>query len=129
MALAYDRLERLIDSGLRRPCTVQERIRQLKRKASQVDHETLPRLEQIFFSLADRTRIEILRLIADDELCACELMAVLNLTQPTTSHHLGILEKAGLITSRRQGRWVFYRLANRKVANLLVNASGLAKRG
>jgi ArsR family transcriptional regulator len=64
----------------------------------------------------------MLKLIADEELCSCELMAALELTQPTTPHHLGILERAGLLTSRKNGEWVFYKIASTKV-NDLVNRS------
>jgi len=62
----------------------------------------------------------ILGLLEDDEeLCSCEIMAALALTEPTTSHHLGILERTGLIATRREGKWVFYRIANPKVRSLL----------
>lgn len=49
-------------------------------------------------------------------------MAALELTQPTTSHHLRILERSGLVTSRREGKWVFYRLAQPKVEALMTKA-------
>jgi len=62
----------------------------------------------------------MLKLIADEELCSCEVMAALELTQPTTSHHLGILERAGVLTAQRNGKWVFYKIANSKVKNLLA---------
>jgi ArsR family transcriptional regulator len=76
-------------------------------------------LEAFFSALGDATRLKMLRLIADEELCSCEVMAALELTQPTTSHHLGILERAGLLTSKRNGKWVFYKIANSKVSNLI----------
>jgi len=67
----------------------------------------------------------MLNLIADEELCACEVMAALGLTQPTTSHHLGILERAGLLSSRRNGKWVFYKIANSKIRNLVTKSFNL----
>ena len=67
----------------------------------------------------------MLKLIADEELCACEVMAALELTQPTTSHHLGILERTGLVTSRRNGKWMFYKIANPKVKNLVTKSFSL----
>jgi ArsR family transcriptional regulator len=76
-------------------------------------------LEAFFAALGDATRLKMLKLIADEELCSCEVMAALELTQPTTSHHLGILERAGLLTSKRNGKWVFYRIANSTVQNLI----------
>jgi len=76
-------------------------------------------LEAFFAALGDATRLKMLKLIADEELCSCEVMAALELTQPTTSHHLGILERAGLLTSKRNGKWVFYKIANSRVQNLI----------
>jgi ArsR family transcriptional regulator len=69
----------------------------------------------------------ILELLADEELCSCEIMAALQLTEPTTSHHLGILERSGLIVSRREGKWVFYQIANTNARALVANGSTLAK--
>jgi len=69
----------------------------------------------------------MLSLLSKEELCACELMAALDLTQPTTSHHIGILERSGLVRSRREGKWVFYRLADPKVESLLARGSALSR--
>ena len=108
-----------MDSGLRGTCRPSERLSQLKKKVNRVDPLAIKRLEQVFFSYADKTRLMILELLADEELCSCEIMAALGLTEPTTSHHLGILERSGLIAARREGKWVFYRIANPKVRSLL----------
>jgi ArsR family transcriptional regulator len=86
---------------------------------------SLRRLEAIFSGLADNTRLRILQLLGKEELCACEVMAALDLTQPTASHHLGILERSGLVVSRREGKWVFYRVADAKVEVLLTKGSRL----
>jgi ArsR family transcriptional regulator len=90
------------------------------------DEATYRELETILFALGDATRLKMLKLIANEELCSCELMAALELTQPTTSHHLGILERAGLLTSRRVGKWVFYKIANTKANNLISRSFSLA---
>jgi ArsR family transcriptional regulator len=65
---------------------------------------------QIFKSLADETRLRILLLLSDDELCVCDLMAILNLPQSTVSRHLAYLRNAGFVDDRRQGVWMYYRL-------------------
>ncbi len=52
--------------------------------------------------------------------CSCEVMAALELTQPTTSHHLGILERAGILSSHRSGKWVSYRIASPTVKSLVT---------
>jgi len=119
VALTQDRLRRLMDSGLRGTCRPSERLSQLKKKVNRVDPLAIKRLEQVFFSYADKTRLMILELLADEELCSCEIMAALGLTEPTTSHHLGILERSGLIAARREGKWVFYRITNPKVRSIL----------
>jgi len=126
VTVTQDRLRRLVDSGLRGECRPTERISQLRRKAKEVDLLTIARLEQLFFGLADKTRLMILGLLARDELCECEVTSALGLTQPTTSHHLNILERSGLVTSRREGKWVFYRtVPTTKI--LLTKGSALVK--
>ncbi len=66
---------------------------------------------QIFKALGDETRLRILALLADGELCVCDLMAVLDLPQSTVSRHLAYLRHSGLVDDRRQGVWMYYRLA------------------
>ncbi len=66
---------------------------------------------QFYKSLADETRLKSLLLILqEEELCVCELMEALEDSQPKISRHLAQLKKSGLLTDRRQGQWVFYRL-------------------
>lgn len=65
----------------------------------------------IFKALSDETRLLSLLLIyGQGELCVCELICALNLSQPKISRHLAQLRKAELLSSRRQGLWVFYRI-------------------
>jgi ArsR family transcriptional regulator len=67
---------------------------------------------RIFKALADETRLRILNLLRAREMCVCEIMIALGLTQPTASHHLRILESAELVEDLRKGKWVFYKIAN-----------------
>jgi ArsR family transcriptional regulator, arsenate/arsenite/antimonite-responsive transcriptional repressor len=63
-----------------------------------------------FRALSDATRVRMLNLLArNDELCVCDMQANFDLSQPTISHHLSLLKKAGLVTSDVRGRWAFYR--------------------
>ena len=118
--IAEARVKRLLSLGLAdTTCTPTERITQLKSRI-QEDPRSLRELELFFAALGDSTRLKMLKLITNEELCSCELMAALELTQPTTSHHLGILERAGVLSTRRDGKWVFYKVANSKVKNLLA---------
>jgi len=125
--MTEDRLRRLADSGLRGSCRPSERISQLRKRAKQADELMLKRLEAVFFGLADNTRLKILNLLAKEELCACEVMAALDLTQPTTSHHLGILERSRLVASRREGKWVFFRLSSPRVGEVLTKSLSLVR--
>jgi ArsR family transcriptional regulator len=70
---------------------------------------------RFFKALADETRLRMLKLLEVRELCVCEVMVALDLTQPTASHHLGLMETAGLVKGRKEGKWVFYRIAEPKL--------------
>ena len=66
----------------------------------------------LFKALSDETRLRILALLTHGELCVCDLMVTLDLPQSTVSRHLAYLRNAGLVEDRRQGIWMYYRLAN-----------------
>ena len=57
----------------------------------------------------------MIKLLTMREMCVCELMVALDLTQPTTSHHLNILERKGLIKKRKEGKWSYYSIADSKL--------------
>jgi len=65
---------------------------------------------EIFKGLADPTRLRIISLLLKQELCVCDLMAVLHLPQSTVSRHMIRLKTASLVLDRRSGKWVHYRL-------------------
>jgi ArsR family transcriptional regulator len=126
--VAQARIRRLVDSGLLGSCRPKDRLLQLANQVKTIDEASLRKLEYVFSALGDLTRLKILNLITNEgELCSCEIMAALELTQPTTSHHLGILERAGVISSRREGKWVFYRLASPNTKALLTKGVALVK--
>ena len=62
----------------------------------------------VFKAFADENRIRILKLLSSGDRCACELLEELNITQPTLSHHLKILCDAGIVVSKREGKWMHY---------------------
>ena len=68
-------------------------------------------LERLFHALADRTRLRLLHLMAEREVCVCHFVEVLQAPQPKISRHLAHLRRAGLVTARRDGKWIHYRLA------------------
>jgi ArsR family transcriptional regulator, arsenate/arsenite/antimonite-responsive transcriptional repressor len=65
---------------------------------------------RIFKALSDETRLRILCLLLEGELCVCDLMAVLQLPQSTVSRHLSYLKNSGLVDDRRCGVWMYYSL-------------------
>src|SRR6476620_3810533 len=67
-------------------------------------------IELLFKALADRTRLRLIHLLADDEVCVCFFVEVLKTNQPKISRHLAYLRRAGLVTARREGKWMHYRL-------------------
>jgi ArsR family transcriptional regulator, arsenate/arsenite/antimonite-responsive transcriptional repressor len=72
-----------------------------------------------FKALADPARVAIVnRLASADEVCVCDLTAILDLAQPTVSHHLRVLREAGLVDSTSRGTWAFYRLVPQAVEAL-----------
>jgi ArsR family transcriptional regulator, arsenate/arsenite/antimonite-responsive transcriptional repressor len=68
-------------------------------------------LEVLFKALADQTRLRIIGLLSAGEICVCDIHGSLGLPQPTVSRHLAYLRKSGLVTGRKEGLWVHYRLA------------------
>lgn len=67
-------------------------------------------MESFFAALADRTRLRLLNLIGGDEVCVCFFVEVLGLNQPKISRHLAYLRRAGIVSARREGKWMHYRV-------------------
>jgi len=67
-------------------------------------------LALFFAALSDGTRLRLLSLIREREVCVCHLQDVLNTNQPKISRHLAYLKRAGLVAARREGKWTHYRL-------------------
>ena len=68
-------------------------------------------LESVFKALSDKTRLRILALLGNNEVCVCHIHDSLGLPQPTVSRHLAYLRRAGLVDARRDGVWMHYRVA------------------
>lgn len=72
---------------------------------------TIDLLEDTFKALADRTRLRILALLGTNEVCVCHIHDSLNLPQPAVSRHLAYLRRARLVSARRDGVWMHYRVS------------------
>ena len=68
-------------------------------------------MELFFAALADRTRLRLINLMGADEVCVCFFVEVLKTNQPKISRHLAYLRRAGLVSDRKDGKWVHYRVA------------------
>jgi ArsR family transcriptional regulator, arsenate/arsenite/antimonite-responsive transcriptional repressor len=67
-------------------------------------------IEDLFKALADRTRLRLISLLGDSEVCVCFLVAILKTSQPKISRHLAYLRRAKIVAARREGKWMHYRL-------------------
>lgn len=67
-------------------------------------------METLFRALADRTRLRLLNLMGDDELCVCFFVEILRTNQPKISRHLAYLRRAKVVAARREGKWMHYRV-------------------
>jgi len=114
------RLERLVKSGICPAEDVSKYVSELRQLVHEITDENAVKMQsRLFKALADKTRLKILFLLDMREMCVCEIMVALDLTQPTASHHLGILEAVELVKDRREGKWVFYSLKNKRITDLV----------
>ncbi len=67
-------------------------------------------METFFMALADKTRLRLLNLMREDEICVCFFSEVLEESQPKVSRHLAYLRNAGIVEARRDGKWMHYRI-------------------
>src|SRR4051812_6459823 len=73
--------------------------------------KTSEALEKVFLALGDRTRLRLLNLMKAGEVCVCFFVEILDEQQPKISRHLAVLRKAGLVSTRRDGKWMHYSIA------------------
>jgi ArsR family transcriptional regulator len=78
--------------------------------------KSAPPVDQLFRAFSDRTRLRILCMLRRGELCVCEIVGVLGVPQPKASRHLAYLRRTGLVEARREGLWMYYRLASPRSA-------------
>lgn len=84
------------------------------------DENELYDLAELFKVFGDSTRIRILFVLFEAEVCVCDLAKALNMTQSAISHQLKILKQSKLIKSRRDGKSIFYSLADKHVYNIIA---------
>jgi ArsR family transcriptional regulator len=112
----YDTLERLYDEP-------DERVEDLRGlKTSERDHAGQ---EAVFKALGNEDRLRVLDALRESECCGCELQFVLDAPQSTVATHLRKLKDAGLVKSRKKGKWSYYRIADTAVFELLDLAQAI----
>jgi len=104
-----------------------ERCLLVCREAKRIDEDELASEIKVFKALADMTRLKIVKLLMARELCACEIMLALKKPQSSVSHNLSILEDAGLVKERKDGKWCRYRISDEAIAEI-IGFSGRLKR-
>lgn len=70
-------------------------------------------------ALSDETRLKIVDMLSEDEMCACKILEQFSITQPTLSYHMKILTECGLVTGRRDGAWMHYSVNSSRKDELL----------
>ena len=98
-------------------CVHEDVVAQVRQHFPAEDH--MMQLADLFKVFGDGTRIRILFVLLEAEVCVCDLATLLGMTQSAVSHQLRILKQAHLIKARRDGKTVFYSLADAHVATLL----------
>jgi ArsR family transcriptional regulator len=83
----------------------------MKRVSAVTARPPIDQLEAVFKALADKTRLRILALLGQNEVCVCHLHDSLGLPQPTVSRHLAYLRRVGLVAVRREGVWMHYQVS------------------
>ncbi|HEX3014301.1 MAG TPA: metalloregulator ArsR/SmtB family transcription factor [Methanobacterium sp.] len=105
-------------NGKEEPCSVQ--IENLKKILDKIpSDETFEVKSEQFKAISDPTRLKILYVLQDGELCACEIIMALEKPQSTISHHLNVLKNAGFIKGRKEGVWIHYKLVNPEIVDLI----------
>lgn len=86
------------------------------------DDESLTEVAELFKILGDRTRTRILHALFESEMCVCDLAYVLGMTQSSISHQLRVLKQAKLVKNRKEGKVVYYSLADNHVIQIFEQA-------
>ena len=77
-------------------------------------------------ALGDPNRMEIVKMLSDQEKCGCKLLEKFDITQPTLSHHMKILTECNLVNSRKEGKWTYYSINSKKFSEFKSAVSKLS---
>ena len=120
MNIPEERLKRLTETDYCQADSA-EYSRELFELAEHVAGARMAKEKSRFFkALASEKRVRIVKLLAVKEMCVCELMIALNLTQPNLSHHIQILENVDILTRTKKGKWVYCSIADTKLVDKMI---------
>jgi DNA-binding transcriptional ArsR family regulator len=123
---ADSRLARLGSSGRCNATNSKKYRAELKLLVSPSAKARDPRSQsEMFKALSAEVRLKMMYALIERELCECEVMVALDLTQSTASHHLSILERARLVTKAKRGKWAFYKATELGAREVLATRSPL----
>jgi DNA-binding transcriptional ArsR family regulator len=115
------RLKRLTETDLCQAEVAEEYRKELLQLADDAANaETAKKKSRFFKALSDEKRLRIVKLLMVKEMCVCELMICLDMTQPNLSHHIQILENVDIVKRTKKGKWVYCSLVNKKQAQNLI---------
>jgi len=120
MSTPEERLKRLTETDYCQADADEYKNELLQLAERVADAKTAKKKCRFFKALSDEKRLRIVKLLMAREMCVCELMICLSMSQPNLSHHLQILENAGLVNRKKRGKWVYCSLADRELINKLV---------
>jgi ArsR family transcriptional regulator len=110
-SILADNIKILVEKGICSIADVERYAKELEEILEKsYGEDELRKAAEYYKALSDPTRIKILKMLSFRPLCVCELTVMLEISQPAVTHHLKILERAGLIRGKRKGRWIYYEL-------------------
>jgi DNA-binding transcriptional ArsR family regulator len=114
------RLKRLTETDFCQADVKEYRSELIQLADDVADIETAKKQRKFFKALSDEKRLRIVKLLRVKEMCICELMICLDMTQPNLSHHIQILENCGIVNRTKKGKWVYCSLADRKLVENMI---------
>ncbi len=112
-------VQRLIELKICEPSDIRQARLEAERLATPDFTAKLRGAERLLGAVGDSNRMKLLLLLSKREMCVCELESAFGWPQPTISHHLGVLEQADLLRRSRRGKFVFYRVVDSPVLDVL----------
>jgi DNA-binding transcriptional ArsR family regulator len=118
MKKVNQRLKRLTETDFCKADAAEKYRNELIQLANETtDVKTTKEKSKFFKALSDEKRLRIVKLLRVKEMCVCELMICLDMTQPNLSHHIQILENVGIVNRTKKGKWVYCSLADTKLVD------------